>query len=103
MTFDPGQEVILPLEAYLPEGYTDAVDILKVFATVGSTSFRWLELPALDQPHLSKSTRGLPKDALEQLLAMVADSTPPTRHLNPAVYPTREWTTAQVEVYVHSS
>lgn len=103
MPFDSGQEVLLPLEAYLPEGYTDAVDVLKVFATVGSTSFRWLELPALDQPHLSKSTRGLPKDALEQLLAMIAADTPPTRHLNPAVYPTREWTTVQVEVHVRSS
>ncbi len=79
MTFDPGQEMLFPLQAYLPEGYTDALDILKVFATVGSTNFRWLELPALDQPFVSKGTRGVPRNALEQLL---------------------EWVTAQVEVRV---
>ena len=100
MPFDPGQELLLPLRAYLPEGYTDATDVLKVFATIGSTNFRWLELPVLDQPHLSKSTRGHSRNPLEQLLAALAADEPPTRHLNPAVYPTGEWTTAQVKVHV---
>jgi len=100
MTFDPGQEMLFPLQAYLPEGYTDALDILKVFATVGSTNFRWLELPALDQPFVSKGTRGVPRNALEQLLALFAAEESRTRHLNPAVYPTGEWVTAQVEVRV---
>jgi hypothetical protein len=100
MTFDPGQVMLFPLQAYLPEGYTDALDILKVFATVGSTNFRWLELPTLDQPYVSKGTRGVPRNALEQLLALLTAEESRTRHLNPAVYPTGEWVTAQVEVRV---
>jgi Caspase domain len=100
MTFDPGQEILFPLQAYLPEGYTNALDILKVFATVGSTNFRWLELPALDQPSVSKGTRGAPRNALEQLMALLATEESRTRQLNHAVYPTGEWVTAQVEVRV---
>ncbi len=100
MTFDPGQETLLPLHAYLPEGYTDAVDILKVFATVSSTNFRWLELPALDQPHISRSTRGTPGNTLEQLMATLAAEQPRTRQISLTAYPTGEWVTAQVEVRV---
>ncbi len=100
IAFDPGQEMLFPLRAYLPEGYTDAVDILKVFATVGSTNFRWLELPALDQPSQSRATRGGTRNALEHLLAALSTEEQRTRHLNPGIYPTDEWITAQVEVRV---
>jgi len=100
MTFDPGQEMLFPLQAYLPEGYTDALDTLKVFATVGSTNFRWLELPALDQPSASKAMRGASRNGLEQFLALLATEESRTRHLNPAAYPTGDWITAQVEVRV---
>jgi hypothetical protein len=100
MTLDPGAELLIPLQAYLPGNYTDAVDVLKVFATIGSTSFRWLELPALDRPHISEGARGRPRNSLEQLLTVVAAEEAQTRHLNPAVYPTGEWITALVEIRV---
>jgi len=100
MSFDPEQEMMLPLQAYLPAGYTDAADTLKVFATLGSTNFRWLELPALDQPVVSRGTRGVPRNALEQLLAMLAAEEQRTRQLIPAAYPTGEWLTVQIEVRV---
>lgn len=103
MALDPGAELLIPLQAYLPDNYTDAVDVLKVFATLGSTSFRWLELPALDQPHSSEGPRGRPRNPLEQLLTVVAAEETQTRHLNPAVYPTGEWITALVEVRVQQS
>ena len=106
MPFDPGQEQLLPLRASLPEGYTEGTDILKVFATVGTTNFRWLELPSLDQPPVKKSgTRGGPSDPLEQLLASVAEEPPEgaTRNLDPAAYPSKEWIAAQVEVRVRSA
>jgi caspase domain-containing protein len=105
MLFDPGQEEVLPLQASLPEGYSDATDILKVFATIGDTNFRWLELPALDQPAISRGTRGMPRNALEQLLSMFATEKPPmsTRQVNLAEHPTGEWTTEQVEVHVAQS
>ena len=53
--FDPGQEEILDIRTFLPEGYSEATDVIKVFATLGDTNFRWLELPALDQPQQKKS------------------------------------------------
>jgi hypothetical protein len=101
---DPAQEVILPLQAGLPEGYVKGADVLKVFATLETTNFRWLELPALDQPpRRSATTRGGPMNPLEELLAAVLAEEPNTRNLNPAVYPSREWVTEQVEVRIEPS
>ncbi len=98
---DPGQEIVLPLRAGLPEDYQEGTDVLKVFATLGTTNFRWLELPALDQPpKASAATRGLPSSPLEELLAAVAAEEPTTRHLDPAAYPSKEWVTEHVEVRI---
>lgn len=98
---DPQAELLLPLQAVIPKGCHDITDIVKVFATVGTTSFRWLELPSLDQPIQRKAaTRGAPTDPLEQLLAAVIEDEPRQRNLNPAAYPSKGWVTAQVEVHV---
>jgi hypothetical protein len=98
---DPQAELLLPLQAVLPEGHEDIIDIVKVFGTVGTTSFRWLELPPLDQPIQRKAaTRGAPTDPLEQLLAAVIEDEPRERNLNPAAYPSKGWVTAQVELNV---
>ncbi|GAA6618389.1 caspase family protein [Scytonema sp. NUACC26] len=99
ITFDPGQEEILPLHASLPNGYEDAQDILKVFATVSATDFHWLELPPLDRPILF-STGKSPENPLEELLAAVAASQPPTKNLEPARYPASEWIAEQVVVRI---
>lgn len=100
MPLDPKAELLIPLRAYLPDGYADAVDVLKVFATLGSTSFRWLELPALDQPYRQDGIRGKPENPLEQLLAIVAAGETQTRRPYPAVYPAAAWSTGMVEVRV---
>jgi hypothetical protein len=101
---DPGQEVVIPLQGGLPEGYKEGADVLKVIAAHGSANFHWLELPSLDQPIMSRGlTRGLNSDPLEDLLAALAADKPATRNLNPAAYPSREWTTAQLEVRVRRS
>lgn len=100
--FEPGQELVIPLQAGLPERYNEGKDVLKVFATVETTNFRWLELPALDEP-LRRSAGMLgrsPKSPLEQLLASFTADQPPTRNLAPAAYPTYGWITDQVEVVV---
>ncbi|MGZ4864913.1 MAG: caspase family protein [Halobacteriota archaeon] len=98
---DPGQEITLPLQASLPQGYADGADRIKVFATTGTTNFRWLELPSLDQPATrSMTTRARTGDPLEELLAAVTVQEPATRNLNPAQYPSREWVAAQVEVRI---
>ena len=96
---EPDQEMVLPLQAGLPPGYCEGKDVVKVFATVGTTNFRWLELPALDQP-LTRSLRGVPQNPLENLFAAFTAEQPPTRNLVPAAYPSREWITAQVEVNI---
>lgn len=98
---DPGQEKVLPLHAYLPEGYREGIDVIKVFATIGTTSFRWLELPPLDQPvRRSAGTRGVPKDPLEELLAAISEDKPKKRNLEPVEYPSKTWVTTQVELHV---
>jgi uncharacterized protein YbdZ (MbtH family) len=97
---DPGQAILIPLRASLPAAYEEGTDILKVFATLGTTDFRWLELPTLDISPTRKAVCDMPENPLEELLASVAAREPGTRNLNPAAYPSREWTTAQVEVHI---
>ena len=102
VAFDPGQEVVLPLRADLPAGYSQGTDVLKVFATLGTTNFRWLELPSLDQP-LSRSAAvrsTQPHNPLEEMLAAFTADQPPTRNLVPAAYPSKEWITAEVEIRI---
>lgn len=102
--FDPGQEEYISLKMSLPKGYQEGTDIFKVFATVEQANFRWLELPALDQPIPPNSTRGLkaPRNQLEELLAAVgADDQPSTsRKVQVVADPSRGWTTKQVTVKV---
>lgn len=114
MPFDPGQEVTLPLRASLTSGADHGVDLLKVFATTGPTSFRWLELPALvasarsadtpakstDTPLQTRSTHAEPAGALEKLLAAVAVDSPQSRRLRYRSNPASKWTMAQVELRV---
>jgi len=99
---DPGQELpLLPLQATLEPGYEEGADIIKVFATVGTTNFQWLALPALDEPPIAKkATRGAPGSALDELLSAFTSGAPKTRNLNLAAYPSKEWATAQIEVRV---
>jgi hypothetical protein len=101
---DPGKEEYFPLQADLPSSYKEGKDMLKVFATVGQTNFRWLELPILDQPLVQKKgTRGnSPENPLEQLLSFITKEEIPigTRNLNPSAFPSKEWTSAQLEVKI---
>nr|HMS43120.1 caspase family protein [Pyrinomonadaceae bacterium] len=48
---DKGATFDFKMEAFLPsDDYQSGTDILKVFATVEGTSFRWLQMSPLDQP-----------------------------------------------------
>jgi hypothetical protein len=96
---DPQQEVMIPLQAYLPDGYQEGKDVLKVFATLGASNFRVLELPDLDKPVESKRVRQR-GDALDQLLGAFTAEQPPSRNLNPAASPTKEWAVGQVELNI---
>lgn len=105
----PGQSISLPFETFLPEGYTESVDIFKVFATQQTTNFRWLELPALDQPAPPRPvSRDALIDPLERLLAALTDDQAPTpadlrtRAIRLLSMPTtqKSWAIAQVELRV---
>lgn len=95
--FDPGQMEIRPFRADVPDGYTQTTDIVKAFATVGSARFRWLQLPALDQPHINRSVRAI-TDPLEALIASVTIKEPSTRTIEPSEW---KWAMAQVEIHTY--
>ncbi len=103
---DPGKSIDLEFEAYLPEGERESHDIFKVFATRDTTDFRWLELPALDQPPLVRSIkRSAIADPLEALLATVTGEETPTRaqKLVKSSSAKKSWTTAKVEMVVKAA
>lgn len=95
---DPQSEILLPLQAKLPTGCTAVTDIIKVFGTLGTTNFRWLELPVLDRPVARSLLPGQPPGGLQALLAAIVDEEPHVRGLNTMAYASEEWVTAHVEV-----
>jgi hypothetical protein len=100
--FEPGQKLVIPLQAGLPQDYQEGKDVIKVFGTVDTSNFRWLELPSLDQP-LRRSAlvqARSPQNPLEEFMASFTADQPPTHHLVPAAYPSHGWITAQLEVRV---
>lgn len=97
-TLDPGEHEDVVMQAGLPPDLDHGVDVLKVFATVGTTDFRWLELPSLDEP--PRPRRGAPQGPLEQLLVALGKARPAMRHVVLPVTRSSGWTTAQVELTV---
>ena len=103
---DPGHEELFPLQVDLPSDYKEGKDVIKVFATLDQTNFRWLELPVLDQPVIRREiTRGggagEPTNPLEQLMAAITKDRPVTRHINSSATPSNEWTTANMEIKIY--
>ena len=103
---DPGHEELFPLQVDLPSDYKEGKDVIKVFATLDHTNFRWLELPVLDQPVIRREiTRGggagEPTNPLEQLMAAITKDRPVTRHINSSATPSNEWTTANMEIKIY--
>lgn len=70
-----GEPLVLPLRAWLPDGYDQGSDTLKILAAVDPADFRVLELPALDQPIAPKGMRGA--------TASSATYCPPSARRNP--------------------
>lgn len=97
---EPKQEIMLPLHMTLPDGYESGVDTIKVFATVETTSFRWLQLPVLDQPEIVNNVRGLPVSELEKFLLMFSPVGARTRLATVTVSGGNSWTVQQVELKV---
>jgi hypothetical protein len=100
---DPGRELLLSLRVSLPEGYKSGTDIIKVFATLDATSFRWLELPELDQPNPGDNLRGLPTNSLEAFLSAFSSEDAGTRRVEIPTIANVEWVAHQVEIEIRRS
>jgi Caspase domain len=103
LSFDFGEQHFLPLRAKLPDGYIKGTDIIKVFATVGATQFRWLELPALDEPPQEANFRSShePNNSLEEFLAAMGAVELGERQADFDLHLANwEWVTQQREVII---
>jgi hypothetical protein len=100
---DPGRSIELPLRASLPQGYDEGRDVLKVMGTVGPSNFRWLELPALEEPDKGGTGwRGSAATLLDEFLAAFMNNGSGFRDLTVEANASHEWTTVQVEIDVRS-
>lgn len=97
---DSGMETFVRIHTSLPDGYQEGVNFIKVFATVGATNFRCLELPALDKPRRVTRAWRATSNPLEELLAVIASEKPPNRKLSAAAYTSDNWTTEQVQFVI---
>jgi hypothetical protein len=79
LPLDPGEWHEMRVWGCLPEDLQEGVDILKVFATRGSVSYRWLELSPLGKPDPERTMRG---------------------GWTPSEFPEEEWISTQVEIRV---
>lgn len=101
-SLDPQATFAFEFEAFLTNGHEEGTDTLKIFATRSTTNFRWLQLPALDQPPIEQPIKrsGI-EDALEKLIASVTDEAATTRAVRLTSGPqSRNWTVAQVDLRV---
>ena len=98
---EPGEEnaLLIPLRANLPAAYQQGTDVIKAIAAVDGTSFRWLELPALDQPVTRSITKGA-ANPLEELMTAFASDHLTRQVVNLNAPKGKSWGTAEVEVRV---
>jgi hypothetical protein len=104
----PNQSIDIRLRFTVPEGkgYTQAKEMLKLFATRGPADFRWLKLPSLDQEIERKASRGTRSisNSFGKLLEAVGEDTDAAPQLTrAAVYepdPSAEWVTKQIQMTV---
>jgi hypothetical protein len=79
LPLDQNEGQVLRIQGWLPDDFQEGTDVLKIFATRGSVSFRWMELPPLGRPAPDWTLRG---------------------ELTPSKVPEQEWITKQVEIRV---
>ena len=96
-----GERIEIPICFELLDGYEEGTDLIKVFATISGTSFRWLELPELDQP--VAASRGNPGNSLEELCAALTADEPPSRRARTHPRLTRNWASYTIRVDVSRS
>jgi hypothetical protein len=99
-SIDPDRELVLPIQFTLPSDYESGTDMIKVFATVEPTSFRWLELPSLDQPELINNLRGVSSKEIEEFLLTINQIDSGTRQGSVPISSSALWAARQVEIEV---
>ncbi|MCM3872313.1 MAG: tetratricopeptide repeat protein [Pyrinomonadaceae bacterium] len=101
---EPGEQnaLTMPLQVALPSGFQQGTDVIKAFATIAVTSFRWLELPPIDQPSIR--TRGIGRGSANPLEELLAVNPQDAETLDQALLAAQsvEWTTAQIEVRIQA-
>lgn len=100
---EPGDEnaLMIPLGTDLPQGYQQGTDVIKAIASVEGTSFRWLELPPLDQaPVATRAVTRSPANPLEELMTAFASDQLTRQVVNLTAPKGKSWGTAEVEVRV---
>jgi hypothetical protein len=101
----PSQEIGLPFQVWLAPAYEEGIDIIKVFARLGTASPHWLALPPLTgAPAITYAAVAHPAgaagslDPLEQLLAALTLTGPSLRTVDLTTYRGREYVTAQLSL-----
>lgn len=101
LSLDPDEAEVVRIKGWLPNGYTEGNDVLKVFATANAANFQWLALRPLGRPGPALHPRIDPPNPLEHLFAQLAAIRPAQRNaLVPSQFPEEEWITAQMEIRV---
>ena len=95
---DPGQEIRPTFPTYLPPGYEEGTDVLKVFATTAPADFGILTLPKLGEPARGVA-RGMSSSPLDKLFAAVSVDRPRARHVGTSAS-NGDWATAELEVHL---
>jgi hypothetical protein len=99
-TLDPGKGLLLPLKVTLPPGYESGNDIIKVFGAIETSSFRWLELPVLDQPESGNGARRAAANSFAKMISTFPAANSSSRTVTVPETRESEWVTHQVEIQV---
>jgi len=67
---DPGDKKVVRIQGDLPKEYDVGVDVIKIFASMGAPSFRWLLLPSLDQPEIVRRNMAVSSYASDEWATM---------------------------------
>lgn len=98
---EPQTLVRIPLQVGLPDRCRSGIDVLKVFATAGPTSFRWLELPPLEAQGPSRGpTRDGSPSRMAQVPTASGSGASKVRDLSALSRPSSDWIAETLEVLV---
>ena len=105
-TLEPGGMLAIELDAYLPAGLAEGVDVLKTIAATGPFDLVSLERPALGAPQEAvrggsrRGTAPTATDPFGRLLAALAAERGPDRVVRSGETAPESWTAGEVEVRV---